>query len=135
MHSAREAAEAFERIEAADRLRSLRMQRHLVTGGLAAVALVAVAGRVETLQAFVVFWFLFAVVIRSAARGMEARFGHRWGQTYSRPPVPTRLDLLTQRTIDALRPPPRDVAIAESPVRTLSPLPPESQQSRGLLRR
>lgn len=111
----------FERMAERDRVRTLRMQRHLAFAGVAAMSLVLLSPFVDTVGEFALLPVLVGVIVRSVARGADARFGHIWGWIYEEPQAPTKLDRLVDRLIERTRPPmPADPA-GEMKVRTLEP--------------
>ena len=98
---------AFERIRHRDRVRTLRMQRHLVFAGVAAVLLGSVSAWADSVPELGLIPVLVWLVLRSIARGVDAKFGYFWGWIYGEPESTTALDRHVDRLIDVLRLPMR----------------------------
>lgn len=114
--------EMFERIEARERVRTLRMQRHLIVGSLAMSSLVVLGQFADTVAELALLPVLIGIAVRSLMRGVDAKFGHLWDWIYAEPLTPTRLDRLAGRLIDRASSRLWVVdTIAESPVRPLDP--------------
>jgi hypothetical protein len=77
-----------------ERIRTMRMQRHLVVAVLASAAYVASGPSVYSLLEVVILSIFIGVVLGSLARAADARLGYGWGWLYGEPVYSTRLDLL-----------------------------------------
>jgi hypothetical protein len=77
-----------------ERIRTMRMQRHLVVAVLASAAYVASGPSVYSLLEVVILSTFIGVVLGSLARAADARLGYGWGWLYGEPKHSTRLDLL-----------------------------------------
>lgn len=97
-------AAAFARIEARERVRTLRMQRHLAFAVAGALSLGIVGPAADTVLEWALFPLLVGVIVRSVARGADAKFGHIWGWIYEEPRVATALDRSVNRIIEWARP-------------------------------
>ena len=86
-----------------ERVRFLRMQRHLATALVAAVLVFFFAPFADAMLGF--FWvlFLISVFLGSLVRAADARRGFLWGWLYAEPKQSTRLDLAVDRVIQRLR--------------------------------
>jgi hypothetical protein len=86
-----------------ERVRFLRMQRHLATALVSGLLVLFFAPITEALLGF--FWvlFLLSVFLGSLARAADARIGFLWGWLYAEPKQSTRLDLAVDRLIQRLR--------------------------------
>lgn len=83
-----------DRVVPRERIRTMRMQRHLVVAVLACVAYVASGPSVYSLLELVVLAAFIYVVLASFARATDARLGYLWGWLYGEPKCPTWLDIL-----------------------------------------
>lgn len=113
--------QARDRMVQRDRIRELRMQRHLLLALFAGLALAVLLPAADTVLELAFVPVLVGVVVRSIARGADARYGHMWGWVYFEPKAPTRLDHMAGRLIDFARPPQRDRASQQLKVRPLDP--------------
>jgi len=101
------------RIAALERVRFMRMQRHLAVATVAGSACVVVTPAAGTPLGMALLAVFVSVVLNSLARGVDARYGYWWGWLYPEPGRPTRLDLIADRIVHRLVVAPVD----ESPVR------------------
>jgi hypothetical protein len=83
-----------DRITPRERVRAMRMQRHLAVAGLACVAFVFIRPTVYSLVGFMTVVAFIGFVLESLARAVDARLGAGWGWLYGEPEYPTRIDLL-----------------------------------------
>jgi len=98
------------------------MQRHLVFALLAALSLGFLAPLVDTVGELALVPVFVGILVRSVARGADAKFGHIWGWIYPEPKVTTTLDRLADRLVELCRPPGRmHHPVREVKVRTLDP--------------
>lgn len=102
------------------------MQRHVIVGAIAAVAIMAWAPSADTVTELAFIPILVGVVVRSAARGADAKFGHIWGWLYPEPTSSTRLDRLAERLVVVLTPQP----LPEPPTPKVRPLEPFDRRGR-----
>lgn len=113
---------AFERIKERKRVRTLRMQRHLVFAGVAGALLGSMLAWADTVPELALVPVLVGLMVRSIARGADAGFGHIWGWIYAEPMVTTNLDRHVGQFIDFFRPPVRTYDTGqEVKVRPLDP--------------
>ena len=112
--------EILDRIEERKRIRTLRMQRHLIVAAVAFVTMALMATSVDTWFEILLGLFLLGLATRSVERGLDLIFGDVRDATYSEPDSMRWADRLTERLVDACRPidPP---AQAEIKVRPLDP--------------
>lgn len=85
-----------------ERVRLLRMQRHLLVAVAATVACVLLAPASDTLAGFAVLPVPVYVALTSAARALDARLGYLWGWLYGEPVHTTRFDEVAHRVIQSL---------------------------------
>ena len=83
-----------DRITPRERVRTMRMQRHLAVAGLACVAFVVIRPTVYSLVGLMTLVAFIGFVLGSLARAVDARLGAGWGWLYGEPEYLTRLDLL-----------------------------------------
>lgn len=102
-----------------ERVRFLRMQRHLAIAVVAGLLVFFFAPITDAPLGF--FWvlFLLSVFLGSLARAVDARYGFFWGWLYPEPKQSTRLDLAVDRVIQRLR---AAGEAAEPPVVKVRPL-------------
>ncbi len=91
-----------DRIVPRERIRTMRMQRHLVVAVLACAAYVASGPSVYSLLEVVILSAFIGVVLGSLARAADARLGNGWGWLYGEPVYSTRLDLLVDAILRRL---------------------------------
>ena len=77
-----------------ERVRTLRMQRHLVVAALACVMCVVIGPTVYSLPGLLTLSAFIGFVFATLARAVDARLGYWWGSLYGEPEYSTRLDLL-----------------------------------------
>jgi len=113
--------EILDRIEERKRIRTLRIQRHLIVAAVAAVTMALMATSVDTWFEILVGLFLLGLATRSVERGLNLIFDDVRKDTYPEPDSMSWADRLTERLVDACRPldPP---AAAEVKVRPLDPV-------------
>jgi hypothetical protein len=85
---------AGDRIASRERVRTIRMQRHLTIAGLAWVACVVIGPTVHSLFGLLTLTAFVGVVLSSLARAVDARLGNWWGWVYGEPEHSTGMDLL-----------------------------------------
>lgn len=73
-----------------ERVRTMRMRRHLRVAALGVVALGFLIPATDTVLEASLVPILVTVVLQSIARGINAGFGYLWGWVY---PEPARIDL------------------------------------------
>jgi hypothetical protein len=78
-----------DRIVPRERIRTMRMQRHLVVAVLACAAYVASGPSVYSLLEVVILSAFIGVVLGSLARAADARLGNGWGWLYGEPVLDT----------------------------------------------
>ena len=113
---------AFERIRQRNRVRTLRMQRHLVLGGVAGALLGLVSSSADTIPELALIPVLVWFILRSIAGGVDSKFGYFWDWLYGEPKATTALDRYVDRLVDVFRLPPR--AHSTSPQVKVRPLDP-----------
>lgn len=86
-----------------ERVRFLRMQRHLAIAAVAGLLVFFLAPITDAPLGFFSVLFLFSVVLGSLARAVDARIGYLWGWLYPEPKRSTRLDVAVDRVIQRLR--------------------------------
>ncbi len=101
------------RIATRERVRFMRMQRHLAVATIAGMACAIVTPAADTLLEMALVPVFVAVMLNSLARGVDARYGYWWGWLYPEPRLSTRLDRIVDRVVHRLVVAPAD----ESPVR------------------
>ena len=113
--------EILDRIEERKRIRTLRIQRHLIVAAVAAVTMALMATSIDTWFEILLGLFLLGLATRSVERGLDVIFDDVRYETSSEPDSMRWADRLTERLVDACRPidPP---AQAEPKVRPLEPL-------------
>ena len=102
-----------------ERVRTMRMQRHLASAGAAALSLGFLIPVADSLVERALIPFLVAVVLQSLARGVNARFGYLWGWIYPEPRRTTAIDRFFERFVTAATRPHEDAS--ETRVRPLDP--------------
>jgi hypothetical protein len=103
-----------------ERVRSMRMRRHLAAAVAAALLLGFLVPVADSLFERALIPVLVAVVLQSLARGVNARFGYLWGWIYPEPRRTTALDRFVEGFLArATNPPPLDSADVR--VRPLDP--------------
>ncbi len=85
-----------------ERVRSMRMRRHLAVAGLAGVACAYAGSAISTPLGFATLIVAVAVAFSSLARGVDARFGYWWGWLYPEPKQSTPLDRFVDHLIHRL---------------------------------
>ena len=85
-----------------ERVRTLRMQRHLVVAGLACVTCIVIDPTVYSLPGLLTLSAFIGFVVGSLARAVDARLGDWWGWLYGEPEYPTQLDLLVDGILGRL---------------------------------
>lgn len=93
---------AGDRITARERVRTMRMQRHIAVAGLACVACVVIGPTVDSLLGLLILVACIGSALGSLARAMDARLGAGWGWLYGEPEYSTRLDVVVDRIIRRL---------------------------------
>ena len=91
-----------ERIIPRERIRTIRMQRHLVVAGLACVTCIVIGPTVYSLPGLLTLSAFIGFVVGSLARAVDARLGDWWGWLYGEPEYPTRLDLFVDSVVRRL---------------------------------
>jgi hypothetical protein len=81
-----------------ERVRALRVQRHLVVALLAGLGCVFVADSYDTLLGLTLISILVYVVLDSLGRAMDAYRGFMWGWVYPEPKKTT----LSDRVVDSI---------------------------------
>jgi len=85
--------------EGRERVRTMRMQRHLFVAVLALIGL-AVGGPIfSTVLGLVALALLIGVFLNSLARAADARLGYWWGWLYGEPRQSTRFDCGIERLV------------------------------------
>ena len=102
-------------IDERERVRSLRVQRHLVVGSLATVALIVVVPMATSLWIVWLVPVLLAVALESISRAGNAYLGFLWGWPHAEPKKVAPLDRLVEWVIHFIK------------VRSQSPPPPEQK--------
>jgi len=87
-----------------ERVRSMRMQRHLAVAAVAVAACALVAPATATLAGFTMLSVLVGVVLNSLARAVDAQIGYLWGWVYPEPEQATRFDRSVDRAVHRLIP-------------------------------
>lgn len=82
-----------------ERVRTMRVQRHLAVAFLAGLGCVFVAPFVGTLVGLTLMSMLVYVVLDSLARAMDAHRGFLWGWLYAEPKRTTRFDWVMDRIV------------------------------------
>ena len=85
-----------------ERVRSMRVQRHLAVAFLAGLGLVFAAPFIETILGLTLISLLVFVVLDSLAKAMDAHRGFLWGWLYAEPNRTTRFDRVVDRSIQRL---------------------------------
>ena len=85
-----------------ERVRTMRMQRHLAVAGLACAAGVVIGPTVYSLSGLLILAAFIGFVLGSLARAADARLGNWWGWLYGEPEYSTRLDRLVDGTLRRL---------------------------------
>jgi hypothetical protein len=85
-----------------ERVRTLRVQRHLAIASLAGLALTFVGPYLDTLLGVLLFSLLVFLVLDALARAMDAYLGFMWGWLYGEPERTTRLDRIVHDTVQRL---------------------------------
>lgn len=86
-----------------ERIRTIRMQRHLAVAFVAGLACAFITPIANTLFGFALLSILVFVVLNSLARAIDAHLGYMWGWLYPEPKwPPTRFDRIIDRTIHRL---------------------------------
>ena len=85
-----------------ERIRTLRVQRHLAMALLAGLALTFVAPYTETLLGLTLLSVLVFVALDALAKAMDAHLGFMWGWLYGEPERTTRLDRLVDHIVQRL---------------------------------
>jgi len=85
-----------------ERIRTLRVQRHLAMALLAGLALTFVAPYTETLLGLTLLSVLVFVALDALAKAMDAHLGFMWGWLYGEPERTTRLDRLLDHIVQRL---------------------------------
>ncbi len=91
-----------DRIVPHHRVRTMRMQRHLVLAGVASAAYVVSGPTTSSLMGIIVLAAFTYVVLESIGRAVDARLGFWWGWLYGEPEHSTRLDLAVDRIVRRL---------------------------------
>jgi hypothetical protein len=91
-----------DRVVPRERIRTMRMQRHLAVAVLACAAFVASGPSVYSLLEVVILSAFIGVGLGSLARAADARLGYGWGWLYGEPVYSTRLDLLVDGILHRL---------------------------------
>jgi energy-converting hydrogenase Eha subunit A len=86
-----------------EKVRTMRMQRHLTVAILAGLALGFLIPATNTLLEAFLIPILVALVLQSIGRGLNAKFGWMWGWIYPEPIRATGFDRLIARVFDADR--------------------------------
>jgi hypothetical protein len=103
-----------------ERVRWMRMRRHLAAAVAAALLLGFLVPVADSLLERALIPALVAVMLQSLARGVNARFGYLWGWIYPEPLRSTALDRFVEGFLAGARnPPPHDSA--DIRVRPLDP--------------
>jgi len=104
-----------------ERVRTMRMRRHLASAVAAALLLGFLVPVADSLFEWTLIPILVAVLLQSLARGVNARFGYLWGWIYPEPRRSTALDRFVEGFLaGATNPPPHDSSDVR--VRPLDPL-------------
>ena len=85
-----------------ERVRTVRVQRHLAVALLAGLGCVFVAPFVDTLLGLTLISMLVYVVLDSLAKAMDAHRGFLWGWLYPEPKRTTRFDRVVDRIVQRL---------------------------------
>ena len=88
-----------ERVIPRERIRTMRMQRHLIVAGLACVTCIVVGPTVYSLPGLLTLSAFIGFVVGSLARALDARLGDWWGWLYGEPEYPTQLDLFVDGVV------------------------------------
>ena len=102
-----------------ERVRSMRMRRHLAAAAAAALLLGFLVPVADSLFERAIIPVLVAVMLQSLARGVNARFGYLWGWIYPEPLRSTALDHFVEGFLAGATNPPHDSADVR--VRPLDP--------------
>ena len=92
-HAIREPLDVDAIIDRREKVRAMRVKRHLVVAAVAAVGLA-------------VIWIvpvLFAISLDSLARAGNAHFGYLWGMPHNEPMSSTLLDRVVGRTLQHIK--------------------------------
>ena len=85
-----------------ERIRTMRMQRHLGAATLACLAYTVSRPGLDTIAGFLILTALVGFVLGSLCRAMDARLGHWWGWLYGEPEGSTRLDVWVEGIVHHL---------------------------------
>ena len=85
-----------------ERVRTLRVQRHLAMASLAGLAVTFVVPYLGTLLGVILFSLLVFLVLDALAKAMDAYLGFMWGWLYGEPERTTSLDRVVHDTIQRL---------------------------------
>ena len=120
MNAAAPRIEVGDWITNLERVRSMRMQRHLAVAGLAGVACAYAGSAISTPLGFAMLMVSVAVAFSSLARAVDARFGYWWGWLYPEPKQSTPFDRFVDQLIHRPLAAPEDTSSTR--VRPLDPL-------------
>ena len=102
-----------------ERVRSMRMQRHLAVAGLTGVGCAYAGSAISTPLGFAMLMVFIAVAFSSLARAVDARFGYWWGWLYPEPKQSTASDRFVDQLIHRAISGPEDTSSTR--VRPLDP--------------